>query len=145
MTWTEQALTLLRRVRGVLLAEGYTVTEPEWEKCTDDLRWDMVVNPDGEGSAVISITAPVEEDYEGDEPERQLGMSFRFDVVKYGGEIVGELSPFNYTDEVWVPRNDAAALQERFDLLVSADYPTVPELLQEHGVMPTGPEATPGG
>lgn len=49
------------------------------------------------------------------------GVNFIIDVVSVGGEIIGGLSPFNYTNEVWVDVNDEFAVEERFNIFNQTD------------------------
>lgn len=136
--WTDRALALLERIRTLLMDAGYKVEKPVWFDISDDIRWGMMVNPPwGEGSADVYIEAHIEEDYEGDELDHHPGLQFAVHIIGDGGIIIGQLSPFNYTEDVWVPRNDPEALDARFGLLEAADYSNVPELLMEHDVMPT--------
>lgn len=42
-------------------------------------------------------------------------------MAEVGGAIVGGLTPFNYTEQVWVPRSNPEAVEERFRIMEDAD------------------------
>jgi hypothetical protein len=49
------------------------------------------------------------------------GINFMTDMVAWGGECVGGISPYNYTPDVWVDLDDEDAIEERFRILENAD------------------------
>lgn len=55
-------------------------------------------------------------DYDGLEPgDPEWGVNVSVDVVGYDGEMLGGLTPYNYSDRVWT--NDEQELQERLNFL----------------------------
>lgn len=112
---------LLEQVRAEALERGLVCSEPG--DMTDDCeRWEVYVQPAGtpddehENGVDVSITVCESEHYDGEEN----GLNFALDVVSYGGEIIGGLCPFNYSDRVWVPRDDEDAVEERWGLFAGA-------------------------
>lgn len=63
----------------------------------------------------------------GDDPED--GINFSLDIVENGGRIIGGMTPFNYTDQCWVPASDSDAVEERFLLMEKADASDIPYLI----------------
>jgi len=59
------------------------------------------------------------------------GINFILDITTVGGSMLGGLSPFNYTPEVWVDVNDEAAVEERFQIIEQADPEGIIELISE--------------
>jgi hypothetical protein len=53
--------------------------------------------------------------------DETAGISFAIDVTAYGGRCVGGLQPFNFTPEVWVDPTNAEAIEERFEIVESAE------------------------
>ena len=59
------------------------------------------------------------------------GINFIVDVVSVSGEIIGGMTPFNYTDQVWVDVNDEAAVEERFNIFNQTDPEDVVSLVED--------------
>jgi len=59
------------------------------------------------------------------------GISFNVDITSYGGEMIGGLTPYNYTDDVWVPVTDESRVECRIHLIENADPYDVVKLLQK--------------
>lgn len=47
---------------------------------------------------------------------KENGVNFMFDIVEWGGRIIGNFAPGNYTENCWVCRDDDAAVEARFQL-----------------------------
>lgn len=60
------------------------------------------------------------------------GVNFVCHIGTVGGRILGGLTPFNYTKDVWVPRNDEEAVERRFELLASADPSSLVDIVKRH-------------
>jgi hypothetical protein len=123
-------LDLMGKWKSVLEAAGFTVGEVE-DVSADIYWWNMAVyDPKAPDSFEDSIDVRFEivesEYYEGTEN----GVSFRLDVTGYGGEIHGGLSPFNYSDAVWVDRANEAQVERRFKILEDCDPQGLVDLLQ---------------
>lgn len=90
----------------------------------DDSRWTFNAylpsdlddaEPEPQGVDVTFVICESEQ-YDGE----QNGVNFAVEIVGVGGEIVGGLTPHNYTDRCWVSRDDAKAIEERFRLVENA-------------------------
>lgn len=80
-----------------------------------EVRWCVLVRPAGSnpGDDVgvdVSITILESEECDGSEG----GCNFGLDLVEYGGIVVGGMVPFNFTEQVWIPREDADAVRARW-------------------------------
>ena len=119
-TYNPKIQKLLEAVRAEALERGFICDEP-FEMTDDCVRWSLLVQPagtasDAEEGVDVTITIPESEHYDGSEN----GLNFSLDVVHYGGEILGGMTPFNYSDRVWVQRDDADAVEERWNLFQGA-------------------------
>ena len=75
---------------------------------------------DAEIGVDVSITTLESEVNDGEEN----GLNFSLDVVGWGGTMIGGMTPFNYSDRVWVARDDADAVEERWNLFQGAFDPS---------------------
>lgn len=60
-----------------------------------------------------------------------LGVTFSLSITGYGGEIIGGLHPYNYTDRVWVDATDEEEVEERFKILENAEIGEATALILE--------------
>ena len=135
----ERALRLLKQVADELEEEGYVVDEPSLIGSDDGtVSWGFMVHVDGDTESVeeddvdVQLRAMCSEPYDGTEH----GVNFGIDVTQVSGRMIGGLTPFNYSDKVWVDRGDQDAVDERFDLLMRADLSGIASSLQSHGIEP---------
>jgi hypothetical protein len=114
---------LLGTIRDCLVKKGHACTEVEfWDG--DDYSWHVRVTPQTKdmdrqemvpvGCKDIDLTIGIVESKECEDSED--GIAFRMDVVADGGEILGQLCPYNYTPELWVDIYDDEAVNERWEL-----------------------------
>jgi hypothetical protein len=121
---------LLKRIREVLEDEGLTVHDPYFLD-GDYYSWSMTVHrhpgdhADDDGA---DITVEIAEERYYDDPEG-WGINFGLDVVDYGGIILGGLTPFNYSPEVWVDSRNPDAVLARWHVLEDADISDIPDLI----------------
>ncbi len=102
----------------------WTVQGPDdW---TDgEYTWNFLIFTDGRGTDTdtqdddVDVTFTLVESKER-EGTRE-GISFSLGVCAVGGAIIGGMSPFNYTDKLWVSLNDPDGIEERFCLFENAD------------------------
>jgi len=47
-------------------------------------------------------------------------MNFSVDVTEVGGRMIGGLTPFNFTDRVWIPLTDHQEINERWQIMEDA-------------------------
>ena len=75
-----------------------------WENdcCGDDAGFDLTI---GEGNDPNGIDVTIKlldaAEFEGCPPDRQGNVELM--AVKFGGLILGQIAPYNYTPDVWVP------------------------------------------
>lgn len=106
----------LNVARGKFVADGYTVRGP-YDLSDDTFRWAITVEGNGLTEA-IDVTIEIAESlaYDGSTDGVNVGLS----LVEYGGRIVGDLTPYNYTPEVWVDIRDHAGIHERMRIIEGA-------------------------
>ncbi len=120
-----RALALLERVREACPQVPFTVPEDE---SGDDLRWGMW-HESGEAEGVDAyVEAHLSEDY----GDRSGGVNVGLHIIGSGGEIIGMVCPCNYTPEVWVSRNDLAAVHARMSELECVDLSGLQDMVIEH-------------
>jgi hypothetical protein len=130
-TYHDRIMAIMRRIASVIQNEGHVVEGPDfWDG--DDCRWTLLVHTSGESSEVsqddidIAFKICESEEYDGTEG----GVNFALDIVEVSGRIIGGLTPFNYSLECWVGRDDADAIEERFRILENADEADIPALIE---------------
>lgn len=128
--YVDRILATLNEWREVLNTAGYHFDEPN-ELTDEEFEWWMSSPPKREG---VDIEFVIAESlcHEGSVD----GVTFRVDINRYEGAIIGGLAPYNYTPDCWVNVNDAEAVEERLMLVLDADPNEIVELLAKHGVRP---------
>lgn len=115
--YDERIMAKLEQIRQDALATGWTAG-PSYRMHDDDYRWSFACWPtaerDSNDAGTIDCTIEIGEASGYGDDDQPFGMSFRLDVVEYGGVILGQFAPYNYTPEVWVDGRDAAAVEERW-------------------------------
>jgi len=128
-------LEVMTEIGDALAEAGFEVEAP-YDEHFDDFRWAMLVtvdkdcHPDDRPSEQdIDITFIIAESdqYDGTED----GINFMLNVVKVGGEVIGGMCPFNYSEDVWVPLDNPEAIAERFSYFEQADPDSMVNLIQE--------------
>lgn len=130
--YNDRAIKILAGIRDDLLAEKFECDEPEFMD-GDLYKWSMIASRPGCGDDEkrldISISLVEQQEFEGEGE----GITFRWDMIEWGGAILGEIAPYNYTSDVWVDSTDEQAVEVRFGLIEQADYDCLAEdLLKEH-------------
>lgn len=122
---------MLEKARGVLKENGFKVTET-WFDWGNDYNWSFLSNPtidpaSKEDSETVetSIRIAESEAFEGTDG----GINFALSIVKFGGEILGSLVPYNYSPQVWVPLTDDEAIETRFKEFESYDFSSIANLV----------------
>lgn len=117
--YTTKIRSLLEQVRDAAREHGLDSSDP-YDMSDAEERWALHVQPagssDDEDGVEVSITVLESEQCDGQEN----GLNFGLDVVSHGGRILGGLCPFNYTDRVWVDRDDSEAVEERWKVFANA-------------------------
>ena len=96
----------------------------EWEMDADNYWVVITCKPDDRESFDISFEIAESQDYEGVEG----GYTFRIGIVEDGGRILGECSPFNYTEQVWC--KTMPTIKKRFEMVRDA-LGTIPNFCRE--------------
>ena len=111
------------------IGEGETIhVEKPWLMDGDGFSWWMLVQTESQKERSDEDSSDLDgidirfdicesEEYDGTEN----GVNFSVDITTVGGEIIGGMTPFNYTDDCWVSRDDEGAIEERFSIMERAD------------------------
>lgn len=118
--YEERIVTLLQKLVTVLTANDFTVDEP-CDMSDDTYRWAFTVrfgdsekNEKNEENDVDFIFTICEsEQCDG----TKNGVNFMLDITTVGGSCLGGVTPYNYTDRVWVNRNEENEIEDRFKLM----------------------------
>lgn len=133
--YEQRIIAILNSIRKELTQDDLLSCSYPDDMTCDDYRWSMYVQTpeqiekqiEDEG-VDISFLICESENWDGEEN----GVNFCIDIVGYGGEIIGGLHPFNYTEQVWVSRDNEEAIEERFSLMEQADCFVGVELVREY-------------
>jgi hypothetical protein len=135
--YAARIVKVLESIRAELQAAGYHVDEPFDMSC-DSFSWSLLVRigskPEDaatDGDVDINLKIAESTEYDGDGSEE--GINFSLDVVEYGGRIMGGLTPYNYTRDVWVSLDDADAIEARFSIFEETDPATILNLFDNGG------------
>lgn len=115
-----KAMALLERIKALFVEQGYEVNGP-FDMCADDFRWSMLVTAPGmRQEKGMDLTVEIVEERSYDDAEG-WGLNFGLDIVRYGGRLVGGLTPFNFTPECWVDSRDSEAVAVRWAYVGDCD------------------------
>jgi len=136
--YAPKILHLLEMISDACESQGFMVEGP-YEQDLDEYAWSINAYPASAGPpegallhdasivdfVIISIYLAISE-YRPDPGMRDGppgGMSFLLDTVHYDGTVIGGFAPFNFTDEVWVPRDDRDDVEDRWHAFVEGVDP----------------------
>lgn len=128
--WKEyepKARKLLQEMGKVFEGEGWTIEgidDLSDEECS---LWLAVTSPDGKACAV-RLTLIESACREGSEE----GIAFSVDLDAPCGHLIGGMTPYNYSGELWVPLSDPEAIARRWQLFEDADPNEALYVLDEH-------------
>ena len=127
--YERRILALLRTIAKAARAKGYKVTAP-YELTDEKYCWAILITPKGktarESGVDCSFTIVEEKVREGEGD----GFAFHLSMVAFGGEIVGDFAPFNYSPELWC--HTADELAERFQYFAEIRPDSAIERLREY-------------
>lgn len=112
--YSKRIAAVLIAVRDACIVAGQECDEV-WEADDEEQRWSFTIHGKT-GSIDITFTICESEVRDGSEN----GVNFMLDAVDHDGRIVVEIIPANFTDRVWVSRNDPMSVEERFKELEEA-------------------------
>ncbi len=138
-TYEEKALSFLRKIRDLLIADGLIVPNGPFDSSTDTCQWSLLVyrhpgdpshsdGADDENIVDITLEIPEERDYDGGEG---YGINFGVDITEYEGRMLGGLSPYNFTPQVWVDSRDPEAVAARWRIIEDSDIESIPSLITD--------------
>lgn len=128
----------LRDIAKRLRADGFLVSAP-FDLTDEEYRWDITVSVPGQKdrenlvSVSLTLTESLIRDGEPDtENGEEYGVSFLFDIVASGGQMLGSVAVANYTPSCFVPANDQATIETRWAETVSLDLAQVSAIIGKH-------------
>lgn len=138
--YAPRILAKLTELRDALIAAGIRCEVAPFDMSDDYYRWRFDTTPSGEvDDASVDVCVEIAEAAAyGDDPV--YGINFALDVVRWGGLILGGLTPFNYTDECWVDATDEEAVETRFQMIEEAPAEGLVDLILG-ATAPTGPRS----
>ncbi len=115
--YEKRVVKWLNRCRDAFVQRGVSCSEVGSVDLDEEERWAFLVQ--WQDASKLSEDVDVQfrivwSGVYGDDPG---GVTFRIDLTAVGGEIVGQVSPYNYTSQCWVVRKDGLAVEERFRLV----------------------------
>lgn len=128
-----RCLALLKQIAALCKEAGMYATEPV-DMSADEYKWGMGVwaSPaQGPTEREVDVAITLEEAQEYGDDEVPMGMSWSLTATSYGGEIVGELRPYNFTPQCWVDGGDDEAVEARFEFLETSNIADIPRLIKE--------------
>lgn len=119
--YEERIVKVLERIQSVI-NDNDMHTDAVTEMSGDEYWWSLCVWPaeDKEADQMVEVALKITESIEYDGSED--GVSFAIDIVGNGGEMIGGLSPYNYTEQCWVNCEDEKAVEERFKLIEASVF-----------------------
>lgn len=120
--YKEKARAVMMDLRQWLNDYGYWMSELH-DESDSEWGWEFYLKPaeDSPDDLILDIRLGMPEANEyGDEPFD--GINFALRMVWYGGEIAGDMVPFNYTDDCWVSAADAEAVENRFSYFEGSQF-----------------------
>jgi hypothetical protein len=132
----------MNRLKDALNEAGFVATEPV-DISGDSFMWSLDVTTEAEADTAQLMLIPGEESehrsidvqFEIVESEEydgiENGVNFALNVTRWGGQMVGGLTPYNYSDGVWVDRANEAQVERRFKILEGSDTHSLVTLIRD--------------
>lgn len=117
--YEKRVLAFLFSIAKVLSKNGYQVDEPS-DMSDVEYSWTMPFR-DNHMAGSIDFTIVESSVREGTKD----GVAFSMSIVEDGGRLLGELTPFNYYNELWIPLDKTEEIEERFSMIESTDPDSV--------------------
>ena len=128
-----KAIALLGRAREALINAGFTTDDEAQESYPEQYEWTLRAWPNVSGRVELGpvyVSVKMMEQLVTEEGGADdFGLNFSLDIQGDGGLIIGGLTPYNYTERVWVDARDDLAVAERWQMLEDADLTTIPSLI----------------
>jgi hypothetical protein len=99
-----------------------------WEADPEEgYGWHLTVGAEPDG---VDVTLTIEDAVEyGDYEKADQGATIGLRAVKFGGEILGVVQPYNYTPDCWVELKPWQAAREEMRLRLGEIRQTIPDLV----------------
>lgn len=109
---------VVERIATELRAGGLEVET--WETNAEDYGFQLLAKPkDGSDEDGIDMDLTIWDSGDADDGIYGQHGNFHCGITRYGGEILGGFTPYNYSERVWVDYTNDAEWDERMDLVES--------------------------
>ena len=105
---------IMCELAGRIIGEQAEVYEDTW----DDCGFSFVIDPPDERDQ-IWVSLKLIDSCEYDTGERDMWGNILFEASRWGGEILIDFAPYNYTDRVWCGLDDLPELKERLSFVAN--------------------------
>jgi len=127
--WTEYEPKFeakLLRLADAFLDEGWTVGQIE-DFSDEEYALTLPLLRDGHHAGIrITLLESLATD------DSLEGIAFGVDLDADCGHVIGGMTPFNYTSELWIPLNSTHAIAERWAYIMHSDDYEAEHVLAEH-------------
>ena len=112
--YEERITLLLASIADYFADSGQYKVSSITDMSSDIYRWTFTLHRGGDGSQDIDFTITICESEFWDDCEN--GVNFLFDIVEWGGRVIGNFAVHQYSEKCWVSRDDEIAIEKRFEL-----------------------------
>lgn len=109
-------IATLEKIAGQFRDAGYEVAGP-YDLTDDQYRWYVTIEGNGLPELVDVSLELAESVQYGDGTD---GVNLSLDVHSYNGELIGGLTPYNYTPDCWAPLRDVREVMRRAEIIEEA-------------------------
>lgn len=133
-TYEPRIKAMLAKVRDTVRAAGMSADdEAVLMDGGEDYQWWLRVwrTPEpGKTEDCIDVMVHMVEARAAEGDDGQFGVNFAMSIVAWGGRLLGDFCPYNYSGQCWVNASDAEALEERFKIFEMVDISSIPGMLE---------------
>jgi hypothetical protein len=126
-TYREAFTAKLKDIAGDLIEDGWDIDGEPWDSSDEEYQMGLSFSSYGR-TAAVRITLVESLCREGSLD----GIAFSLDLDAACGHVIGGLTPYNYSEELWVPVTDTESIAERWRLLRDSDGHDIDNVLSEH-------------
>lgn len=117
----------LKDIAGDLTEDGWDIDGAPWDSSDEEYQMGLSFSSYGR-TADVRITMVESLCREGSLD----GVAFSMDLGATCGHVIGEMTPFNYSEDLWIPVSDVAVIAERWELIRDSDGHEVDNVMGNH-------------
>lgn len=126
-TYREAFRAKLSEIAGDFTEDGWTVDGEPFDSSDEEYEMGISLSSYGR-SADVRITL-VESLCRSGSLE---GVAFSLDLGAQCGHVIGGLTPFNYSEDLWIPVGDREGIAERWQIIADTDGHEAETILSDH-------------